>query len=329
MSLRRSARWLKAAALAAAALSLAACTTTPVLGDAHVHLSYRGPSALDALADAGVTVVRDCGGDVQQLRAWRDAIARGARRGPRIHFAGRVIDGPKPMALFRLTVRTPEEARAAVAELDAQGVDFIKTHNALSREAFFAVLDEANRRGLRVAAHLPAGVSVHDAAAAGVGSIEHAAESLLSSVISTGAAPDVEAAMVWWESAEGDAAIDALVRHGVAVVPTLVAYAQFTEARRGTPQYEPRRRVLAFLVRLVGRLHRRGVVLMAGSDTAGPDAPIEPGASLHRELSLLREAGLDAKALRAAAGPNLVAWLGASRARGAELAPLKPPIGAR
>lgn len=315
MSLRAAARRGLAAALAATSLLLAACGTAPLRGDAHVHLSYRGPSALDALADHGVAAVRDCGGDARQLREWRDAIARGERRGPRIHYSGRVIDGPKPMALFRLTVRTAEEARAAVATLDADGVDFIKTHNALSREAFFAVLEEANRRGLRVAAHLPAGVSVVEAATRGVGSIEHAAESLLSSAISTGAAADVDGAMAWWESPEGDAAIDALVRYRVAVVPTLVAYEQFTEARRGTPQYEPRRRVLGFLVRLVGRMHRRGVVLMAGSDFAVPDAPIEPGVSLERELALLREAGLDARALRAAAGGNLVAWLAGSRVR--------------
>jgi hypothetical protein len=253
--------------------------------------------------------VRDCGGDAAQLRAWRDEIASGRRRGPRIAFSGRVIDGPKPMALHRLTVHTADEARAAVAALDDEGVDFIKTHNALSHEAYFAVLEEATRRGLAVASHLPAGVSVTEAAAGGVDSIEHAAESLLASAVSTGAATDVESAMAWWESAAGDAAIDALAARGVAVVPTLVAYERYTEQRRGTPHYEARRRVMAFLVRLTGRLHRRGVVLIAGSDTAGPDAPIEPGASLLREIELLREAGLDAEALRRAAGPNLVDWL--------------------
>jgi hypothetical protein len=295
--------------LALASTACAGGATRAVVGDAHVHLSYRGPAALDALAAHGVDLVRDCGGDAAQLRGWRDEIARGERVGPRIYFSGRVIDGPKPLALFRLTVHDAAEARAAVATLDAEGVDFIKTHSALSREAYFAVLDEAQRRGLSVASHLPAGVSVAEAAAAGVDSIEHGAESLLASVIGSGAAPDVEAAMAWWESADGEAAIDALVAHRVAVVQTLVAYAQFTEQRRGTPQYEPRRRVLAFLVRLTGRLHRRGVVLMAGSDAAGPDAPIEPGASVLRELELLREAGLDAAALRRAAGPNLVDWL--------------------
>ncbi len=60
---------------------------------------------------------------------------------------------------------------------------------------------------------------------------------------------------------------------------------------------------------------RRGVVLMAGTDAAGPDAPIAFGEALHRELDLLREAGLDDAALAAAAGPNLAAWLARARRR--------------
>ena len=39
--------------------------------------------ALERLAGAGVTVVRDCGGDMKQLTRWRDEIAAGTRRGPR------------------------------------------------------------------------------------------------------------------------------------------------------------------------------------------------------------------------------------------------------
>ncbi|MCE3001859.1 MAG: hypothetical protein LW860_04025 [Xanthomonadaceae bacterium] len=54
---------------------------------------------------------------------------------------------------------------------------------------------------------------------------------------------------------------------------------------------------------------------MAGTDAAGPDAPIAFGEALHRELDLLREAGLDDAALAAAAGPNLAAWLARARRR--------------
>jgi hypothetical protein len=306
----------------AAALALTGCAGAPaaksssrlVLGDAHTHLSYRGAAALPALYAAGVDFVRDCGGDSSQLAQWRDEIAAGRRVGPRIFFSGRVIDGPKQLALYRITVTAPDEARRAVDTLADEGVDFIKTHNAVPREAYFAVLDEAHRRGLSVASHLPRGVSVRAAVEAGVGSIEHAAESLLASPIHAGAATTVDEAMAWWDSPAGAAEIKFLAESGVAVTPTLVAYEAFTELRRGTPVFEARQRVLEFLIRLTGRLHVAGVTLLAGSDFAGPDVPIEPGASLRRELELLRLAGLSESALAQVAGPNLETWLTARRA---------------
>jgi imidazolonepropionase-like amidohydrolase len=301
------------------ALLLAGCASLPrnapadtaYLGDAHTHLSYRGAAALDALHAAGINLVRDCGGDAAQLRAWREEIAAGRRRGPLIYFSGPVIDGPKPLARFRITVATPEQARRAVDRLADDGVDFIKTHNAVPREAYFAVLAQAKTRGLRVASHLPRGVSVHEAVEAGVGSIEHAAESLLASPIYAGKARDATEAMAWWDSPAGEAEIRFLAARKVTVTPTLVAYEAFTEARRGTADYAARREVVAYLIRLTGRLHAAGVTLLAGSDFAGPDAPIEPGVSLHRELALLREAGLSESEVRAAAGANLIAWLNA------------------
>jgi hypothetical protein len=74
-------------------------------------------------------------------------------------------------------------------------VDFLKTHNAIPPEAFFALVRRARERGLKVAAHLPVGVPAWTAAEAGIGSIEHAAESLASSPIYAGVAKDVNAAM--------------------------------------------------------------------------------------------------------------------------------------
>ena len=72
-------------------------------------------------------------------------------------------------------------------------VDFLKTHNAIPPEAFFALVRRARERGLKVAAHLPVGVPAWTAAEAGVGSIEHrTAESLASSPIYAGVAKDVK-----------------------------------------------------------------------------------------------------------------------------------------
>src|SRR6202011_1189416 len=49
------------------------------------------------------------------------------------------------------------EARAAVRDLKARGVDFIKVHDHTPREAFFAIADEAPKAGLSCAGHVPIG----------------------------------------------------------------------------------------------------------------------------------------------------------------------------
>lgn len=297
-----------------AALGLAGCNATHAvhasqdgLWDAHTHLTWHDDEILARLAASGVAAVRDCGGDAKQLKRWRDEISAGIRAGPKIYFAGPALDGPKD-APFRLTITTPEEARRAVDELARMKVDFIKTHNAIPRDAYFAVLAQARRHGLRVASHLPKGVSAWEAADAGVDSIEHAAESLLASPIYAGQAVNVDEAMEWWRSPAGQAAIAHLAETGVAVTPTLVTYEAFTEMRRGTADYEPRRRVFAFLIELTGRLHRSGVTLLAGSDFGSPETPLLPGLSLLREIELLQQAGLPEAEALASAGANVLQW---------------------
>src|SRR5262249_14488031 len=119
----------------------------PGLWDMHGHLSYAMETALSLLILNGVTGVRDMGGDLNQIDRWRREIAEGKRVGPQIVRAGPFVDGPKPEK-YRLTVTNAAEARQAVDELKRRGVDFIKVHNGLSRDAFFAVADEARKQGL-------------------------------------------------------------------------------------------------------------------------------------------------------------------------------------
>lgn len=313
-------RWKQAGRLAAAVLLGIACAPAasrapqadqaPVeagLWDAHTHLSYYGEAALDSLLAHGVVAVRDCGGDALELRRWRDEIAAGKRKGPRIYFSGPVIDGPKD-ARYRLTLTSPYQARAAVDSLASLGVDFIKTHNALPRAAYFAVLREAKRRGLKVASHVPRGVPAWEAADSGASSIEHAAESMVASPIYAGFATDVDQAIAWWRSPAGDSAIAHLARIGVALTPTLVAY-RAGALRQHSPQMrEDRLRVLEFLKELTGRMHRAGVPILAGSDFATPLPLLAPGRSLREELELLVESGLTRKEALAAATSNPREW---------------------
>ena len=98
----------------------------PGLWDMHGHLTDATEDAFPLLIMNGVTGVRDMGGDLAQLDRWRSEIDGGLRVGPHIIRAGPFIDGPKEGVTNRLTVRTPEEARRAVHELKAKGVDSSK-----------------------------------------------------------------------------------------------------------------------------------------------------------------------------------------------------------
>lgn len=285
-------------------------SATPVAGlwDAHTHLSWWGEDALDSLARYGIVAVRDCGGDALQLRRWRDQIAAGTRQGPRIYFAGPQIDGPKATGSLRLIVRTPEDAIHAVDSLAALGVDFLKTHSPVPRPAYFAVLREAKVKGLKVASHLPNGVPAWDAADSGASSLAHAADSMLMSPIYAGYVTDLDEAMAWWRSPAGDSAIAHLARTGVAVTPTLFAYAAFVADAKNHEDSVGRREVLRFQEELTHRLHRAGVPILAGSDFATRDW-LTPGSSLLGELRLLEKAGLSRAQARAAASTNIRRWL--------------------
>src|SRR5207253_2464696 len=95
----------------------------PGLWDMHVHLSFAGEPALLDLVAAGVTGVRDMGGDVWQLDGWRREIAEGVRSGPTIVQAGPLLDGPKPGLPHRITVASAEERpRTAAMKRLLEGV---------------------------------------------------------------------------------------------------------------------------------------------------------------------------------------------------------------
>jgi len=278
--------------------------------DAHVHLSAGQAEHLDSLLANGITVVRDCGGDMAELFRWRSEIAAGVRRGPRIIIAGPTLDGPKPDAQYRVTIRTPAEAEAAVDSLAAAGVDFIKTHNALTPAAFFAVVRRARFHGLKVAAHLPRGVPAWVAADSGVASIEHAAESLVASPIYAGIATDPEAALRWWRSPAGDSALRRMAGTGVTVVPTLVRYEASIQSAPNAELKAARAAFLPELLDLVNRVHRAGIPILVGSDLADLEGAPMPWLGPAREIELLQAAGLSAAAAESAGSAEaLLRWL--------------------
>jgi hypothetical protein len=145
----------------------------PGLWDMHVHLTSTTEIACPALVANGITGVRDMGGDLSLIDWMRDRIERGELTGPAIFRSGPFVDGSKPGVPDRLVLWHAADGRAAARFLKNRGVDYIKTHTAAPRDAYFALLSESRRVGLAVVWHVTLHVTPEEAIDGGQHSIEH------------------------------------------------------------------------------------------------------------------------------------------------------------
>lgn len=139
----------------------------PGLNDMHAHpLGPVDPSGDLALMLAnGITGFRQMSGSETMLEE---------RRETRLPLG---IDAPglliMPGALLTpLNASTPEQVRKTVREQREGGADFIKA-GLVSGPVLFAAIDEGQSESIPVVGHVPAGVSVMDAANRGMHVIEH------------------------------------------------------------------------------------------------------------------------------------------------------------
>jgi Amidohydrolase family len=141
----------------------------PGLWDMHVHATGDGIDRLflPLLVANGITGVREMFGTFAWYDSARARAARGAFVAPRIIGSGHILDGKPAIWPGSLGVGTADEARRAVDSLAAGGAAFIKVYSRLTREEFLAAADEAKKRGLPFAGHVPALVSVPEASDAG------------------------------------------------------------------------------------------------------------------------------------------------------------------
>jgi imidazolonepropionase-like amidohydrolase len=153
----------------------------PGLWDMHAHWSDRiAPAApyLELFTANGVTGIRQMWGFPSHFR-WREEIAAGTLRGPRMALAGPIIDGPKPAWRGSTAAGTEAEGRRAVRKTREDGYDFVKVYSGLPREVYFAIADEAKKQGLPFVGHVPYSVTVGEASDAGQKSVEHLSGILL------------------------------------------------------------------------------------------------------------------------------------------------------
>lgn len=145
-------------------VNLAGKTVMPAIVDTHTHM----PTERDLLVDHlnrqaywGVGAVASLGMD--DITLARDVRANPVPGAARLLTAGRGITTPEPgRTEVPYWVTTPEEARAAAAELAKNEVDIIKMwvddrngqYKKMTPELWTPVIEEAHRHGIRVTAHI-------------------------------------------------------------------------------------------------------------------------------------------------------------------------------
>lgn len=277
-------------------LSDVAARDHAVQGDVYRALSATG-RARDYLA-AGFTTVRDLGNSGQYLDlALERAVNDGRVSGPRIYGSGPGLAPaggqlePMPVdphhlvgAEYRI-VTSPDDARAAVREAIARGADVIKMYpeatpqrTRMSVAEMAAVVSEARRHGIPVAAHATSDAAIREAVEAGVTSIEHAYEI-------------------------SDETLRLMASRGVWLVPTDPSLEMALEFTSSWPQQPPREEMEHHLQGARERLmraHRLGVRIALGSDLYFPYRPGR-GAGSRATMDGYVEAGLTpAQALQSA-----------------------------
>lgn len=213
----------------------------PGLWDMHMHFGG-GPELVQENLDLmplyianGITAVRDCAGDeALDVLKWRDEIAAGKLVGPTIFTSGPKLEGYKPVWKGTLEIGTKAEADAALDKLQALHVDFVKiTDNTLKPDIFLYAVGEAHRRGLKTSAHIPLAITVAQATAQGLSSIEHmdyavkagsSREAEIAADYAAGRITYQQAFHQWRESFDPASAMikyRAMAARGVAITPTL------------------------------------------------------------------------------------------------------------
>lgn len=305
----------------------------PGLWDMHVHTAFGDwvppdeKISLRLFVANGVTGVRDMGGDVPVLKKWRADIDAGKLIGPRMIFAGPMLDGPVPRFPSSAPIANAADGARVVSELKDQGVDFIKIQSLIPRDGYFAAARRAKELGITFVGHVPDAVRASEASEAGQRSIEHftgifeGCSSIEDELIK--GPKSLGRNVSTYDPRRAKAIIALMAKNQTWQVPTLVwergqwlidaidkshdplvkyapaawlkrTWPMFTESILKDMDTDPLPVRLHFVqmeLDMTRAMFAAGVPFMAGTDTAA-GVHVFPGFSLHEELALFVKAGL-------------------------------------
>ncbi|HYU79806.1 MAG TPA: amidohydrolase family protein [Vicinamibacterales bacterium] len=283
----------------------------PGLVDVHCHIN-QPPDAMKhywlAQLRWGVTTMRSAGNDkpetVPLFRQTRD----GTIVAPRSYTAGQGfnVSGPYPGApTFK--PKTPDEARANVQNLKAQGVDLVKiwmTDPRFPPAVISAIVDEAKKQGIPVVAHVTDVAALHQLADQGVTDFLHtpADQPVTRELVAYAKAKKLtfaptmanpEARWYYYEHPEilnMPMLQDALYPRGRQMLADPDRKAQTLSA----PDLGERKaRLRDQNYPFIKAMHEAGVRIVTGTDCGAEASQVTPfGHATHREMQMLVEAGM-------------------------------------
>jgi imidazolonepropionase-like amidohydrolase/ABC-type multidrug transport system permease subunit len=306
----------------------------PGLFDSHVHWGGSGGVGSspieqtddrlahdhDATLSAGVTSVVSLTDDVDAMQKLSSEVGAARKNAPRTFYSGPSVTarGGHPAAMFgfmpglaeMLTrqVETPEEARAAIADLDRRRVDLVKLVlepgfpgrqlPKLKDAVFLAAMAEAKRRRMRTTVHVGTDADARLAIAAGANGLEHTARGLSDDTITMMAAKKVTftptlVVLDWSWKRGAIRGEDADVRR---LAMPAIMQALLDPGSPLAPMLRDGETATAMTRAFEGSLHqvrraiKAGIPILAGSDGGNPAT--FHGISLIRELELLAQAGM-------------------------------------
>jgi imidazolonepropionase-like amidohydrolase len=145
-------------------------TILPGLWDMHAHASQI--EWAPAYLGAGVTTVRDMGGETPFLSAFRDTLATATAIGPQLLLAG-LVDGPGPNGFGAVIAATPAEGRAIVDAYRARGFRQIKLYNSITAPVAGAIIRHAHELGMTVTGHVPNAMGLRAVIDSGMDHVAH------------------------------------------------------------------------------------------------------------------------------------------------------------
>ncbi len=306
-------------------------TLVPGMWDCHMHVGddYTGVQELSL----GVTSVRDPGNDDIRTIDRRTRIAKGELLFPNVYPSSLIDGKGPYTAQVANVATSEAEAIAIVDKAKAKGFNGVKFYGTFNPKWLPAAIAEAHKLGLHVHGHIPAGIRPSEAVADGYDEITHinwiAMEGVPASALATDngigrfEAPGRYAKDFDLTTGPVKALVDTMGKKKIYSDPTMVAFESLYVPDNGdlSPSYAPfvgtlppttergfrqggfqvpkdltradYRKSWAKMVELLGRMHKAGVPIVAGTDGAGIE--------IIHELEIYQQAGFTpAEALQAA-----------------------------